>query len=175
MDSNGLLTTSIFWCAVFGAFAYGYVDDPESLTTSGSDDWIKNFPHFDDDGNGGMGSVDVGHRFHLFFLYMFYINAFQLCASIVSRLIWELGLSYDLLDIIYKLVRLSFLAMTILWIIAFIWRFQPSGRYASGDHLAWEDDKSGYCYASGLFIAIMGVIVMLGLLFGGGGYYYHKW
>jgi hypothetical protein len=169
---SGLLTTQIFWVAIFGAFAYGYTDDPESLTKSGSEDWIKEFPHFDDDGNGGMGSVDVGHRFHLFFLYMFYLACFQAIAGVLSRLLWDLGCSYELMRILSQLFQLSYLLMTIMWILAFIWRFQPSGRAASGDALGWEDDKDGYCYASGLFIAIMGFVVLLGLLFGGGNYYY---
>ena len=87
---------------------------------------------------------------------------------------YDLDCSYELIRILGQLFQLSYLLMTVLWVLAFIWRFQPSGRAASGDALEWDDDKSGYCFASGLFIAIMAVVVLLAIVFGTGNRYYYE-
>ena len=43
----GLVLSSVFFAGLYGFFAYGYADDPETCLTSTKDDVIANFPMID--------------------------------------------------------------------------------------------------------------------------------
>ena len=60
---------------MFGFFAYGYTEEPTSLSVSNSDDFVKYIPFLEEDGSD---TSDVGRRFHLFFSAQFWINVVML-------------------------------------------------------------------------------------------------
>ena len=62
----------LLWLVLLGYFAFGYSNEPKSYSTSNSDDFIKYYPFFDGDSEGF--TVDVAARFHLFFLFAFYMT-----------------------------------------------------------------------------------------------------
>ena len=64
------LLASTFACLFWGFFAYGYTEEPFTLSVSNEDDWIKTFPLEEP-----AQTSDVGRRFHLFFLGQFYLSA----------------------------------------------------------------------------------------------------
>lgn len=84
------------------------------------------------DADSGMGlTVDVAHRFHLLFLFSFYVTAFNFVSMLVMVLLTP---SISIIAMLVKLMQLAGFALTVLWIFGFIWRFSPSGRSASGDY-----------------------------------------
>ena len=151
--NNGLLIYLIF-LGIYGYFAFGYSEEPTSVITSNSDDIIKYFP-FIDGTDGESSTVDVARRYHVFFVCCFWITAFTILANFLFRLFHELGLGNSLGRLVIKLSEFSGLALLVLWILAWIWRFSPSGRYASGADQDWNDSHYGSLYHSGLFIFIM--------------------
>ena len=88
----------------------------------------------------------------------------MLLANFLFRLSHEIGLGNSLGRLIIELSRLSGLIMLVLWILAWIWRFSPSGKYASGHDQAWGDSHIGTLYHSGLFIYIMFWLMILGVI-----------
>ena len=88
----------------------------------------------------------------------------MLLANFLFRLSHEIGLGNSLGRLIIELSRLSGLIMLVLWILAWIWRFSPSGKYASGHDQAWDDSHFGTLYHSGLFIYIMFWLMILGVI-----------
>ena len=141
---NGQVMQLVF-LGIYGYFAFGYSEEPDAVITSNSEDFIKYFPFFDGTDGEGM-TVDVAQRYHLFFLFSFYILAFVMLSNFLFRISLELGLGNSLGRLILELTRLSGLAMLLLWILAWIWRFSPSGQVASGADQSWSDEHYGTLY-----------------------------
>ena len=55
--------------------------------------------------------------------------------------------------------------------LAILWRFQPSGKLASGDALDWDADKSKVVYFQGMFLQIITLILLLAICLVG----YSEW
>ena len=70
----GLVLSSAFFAGLYGFFAFGYADDPETCLSSNKDDLISNFPMIDSSQTDAQGKVDVAARFRFFFLSAFYIS-----------------------------------------------------------------------------------------------------
>ena len=155
--------SNIFWCFIFGFFAFGYTDEPRSLYVSNEGDLVKFFPVIDNDQVPGINQAvpympvinsklgtnatvtsdpnadedvdldeesevaNVGHRFHLFFLYNFIISILQMvnCQLFFlamgfgfgHRFIYHLSKVTDILSMFLGIASLG------LWVLVVIWRF----------------------------------------------------
>ena len=148
------ILTQAFFCGVFGFFAFGYTDEPTSLSVSNDDDLLKNIPFLEEDGSA---TSDVGMRFHLFFQAQFWLNALVLACLFANILGLLLCISRPRIVRNVKKVTLHVLELTqyimlALWLAIVVVRFQPSGKEASGDNLAFEADKSNTVFYEGLFL-----------------------
>ena len=157
---------------MFGFFAYGYTEEPTSLSVSNSDDLVEYIPFLEEEGSA---TSDVGRRFHLFFAAQFWINVVMLGCLLLNifSLLMCLGkprLVRNVKKVTLNLLELSQYALILLWIAIVVIRFQPSGKEASGDNLAFEADKSKTVYYEGLFIwwsaIIIGFLVVFNYLAG---------
>lgn len=150
---NSLLMASAFWALAMGFFAFGYSDDSESCLADNGEDLVKQVPNSDGEMDGGALGVDVGERFHTFFLVGFYLCAFQLVVGMATHVIS----GYDITRALYNLYHYSQLFFMIDWIYGLYVRFTPSGQSCSG---TWDSQfKDGTLYQSGLFIFVAGCII----------------
>ena len=149
--SNGHVIRLIVMCIIFYIFAFGYTKDPSSYVTSTSDDLIEYYPWFDDN-SGAVTGTDIGQRFHLLFLYSFYVSAFHLVCLLVMSF---LSLTIMVNLVLFRLLQITSTTLGLLWILGFIWRFSSSGRAASGDFAdGWDQGGKGYLFFQGSFIFI---------------------
>jgi len=151
---DGLIIQSAFFTAIYWFFMTGRSDDPSSCLASTDDDPIQEYPLVED--QGVLSLVDVAYRYHLFFEALFYISAAQTICGILTRVIN----GYDLTRLLFNIYHLSQLAMMVVWIAGFLFRFSHSGRVCSGD-LADSYDGDLYLVQQGFFILVMGIIVFL--------------
>ena len=116
-------------------------------------------------------TADVGRRFHLFFLYTFYLSAIGLASTVAVILVILLQMGYsatrNALSLMGLLSNLTGLLSFVLGIFVIISRFQPSGKLASGDGLPYEADHSQTVYYEGLFLwwvtLIAGIAIVIAL------------
>ena len=160
--SNASYLKPILICALYGFFAFGYSNDPESKWVSNDDDLIKCYYWVD--GTDGCGiTVDVAHRFHIFFLYAFYYSLFVLCATFYIN---QIANNNSLAYISQKLMRWGGWVFMFAWILAFIWRFDASGRDACGDFLEWPEDNWDKLAYQGLFFFIIACVIVFFFILG---------
>ena len=159
---NNPYAKNILLCALYGFFAFGYSNDPESKWAANDSDIISCYYWVD--GTDGCGiTVDVAHRFHIFFLYAFYFSLFQL---ITLFYISEISAMGKLAELMGKLCHIGGLVFMAAWVLAFIWRFDKSGRDACGDFLEWPEDNWGKLAYQGLFFFIVACVVVFFTILG---------
>ena len=155
--------SNIFWCGIFGFFAFGFTDEPKNLLVSNDQDWVKYFPMIDSEANEFINMADVGYRFHLFFLMNFIFSILQMVNCQLFFLAIGFGGNYKFIRNVSSITNLvsTILGslMGVMWLLAVVWRFQPSGTVASGDGLSWDEDKSKTVYFEGQFIAVVALLI----------------
>jgi hypothetical protein len=101
-------------------------------------------------------SVDVAHRFKIFFTIGCFLSVFQLVIGIISRLV---NLSIDAAKLFFNLYHFSQMAFLINWVAIFYFRLQPSAMTCCGALV--RGDRSSFLYTQGLFITVAGAIIVL--------------
>ena len=138
-----IIGVHVFWCCIFGYFTF-LSNEPRSLKTLNEGDLIKNFPFFDE--TGETANSDVGRRFHFFFELNFYFSLTQLFLCLILLTTIHFNVRFRVISGLQTVTNTisdcCAITSAFLFFFAILWRFQPSGRLASGDGLAWDDSTT---------------------------------
>ena len=129
------LASYAVWTAIYGWFALRFDDDPETCFASPtSDQRIRN------SNSATENDTDVGQRFRICFMVLFYTS---LCCLVVSLVI-SLIRSQSLQKCMSILAAIAQYALTFCVLFLFVTRFRHTGRVCSGDFLKDTDSTEGY-------------------------------
>ena len=177
LAKNNLIRDTI-WTSLFGYMAFGLAET-HTLMVSNTGDYVKYVPIFDATGDGVTS--DVGNRFHLFFLFCFVLYFVQFIFSLLVVISMPLGLGMSFFFKAFKaqanVQRLCMFFVFVLYFLAFVWRFQPSGVIAADDGVtAAGATEATILYFSGLWIFVSAIVMvfvvlitLFALVFGKGG------
>ena len=132
----GLLLLNCFWTLVFGYFALGLDNDPQSCEASDENDYRF--------GVGGLKKeerfIDVGFRLRLTFQVAFFSYlTMTMIGSIVNFVTSDV-----MRKLMFLILALMNYGVVFAWIYAFYVRMQHSGKVCCGDYLQDTDSREGY-------------------------------
>ena len=91
------------------------------------------------------GQVDVAARYRFFFLSAFYISVTQVLIGLLALFSGE-NAGDGCRSMLVNAYKLTWILITIDWVLVALFRFQESGKQCSGDYMANRNDAQKFQY-----------------------------